>query len=183
VCKQLEEYAEEMRDAGRDTDLGLAYVEHCLPSFLAYAHWFNELPWKHPEQTRSAQSLLCAIKRDLGIAAGEMRTLKTRLALRFAARSMEQVHENLKALRIKLAGEPMKVTAMLSQFEESLDLLKQVSRLGTEIAQAKHVAWEEGIARALQTKTDDGRSLGANLQQGIRKLRDQCEDLGTLTKP
>ena len=177
VCKQLEEYAEEMRDAGRDTDLGLAYIEHCLPNFLAYAHWFNELPWKHPEQPRSAQSLLTAVKRDLDIAAGEMRTLKTRLALRFAARSMEQVHENLKALRIKLAAEPIKVTAMLSQFEESLNLLKQVSRLGVEIAQAKHVAWEEGIDRALQTKTEPGQTLGSDLQQGIRKLHDQCEDL------
>lgn len=223
VCKQLEEYAEEMRDAGRDTDLGLAYIEHCLPNFLAYARWFNELPWQHPEQPRSAQSLLTAVKRDLDVAAGELRNYKTRSFHRFAARSLEQVQENLKALHPRLAAESVEVTAILSQAEESLNqlkqvtqlgleiaqakrikeslkLLKQVSQLGIEIAQAKHVEeslkllkqvsrlgieisqanqvdLEDGISRALQTKTDNGKTLGSDLQQGIRKLSDQCDDL------
>jgi len=177
VCKQLEEYAEEMRDAGRDTDLGLTYIEHCLPNFLAFAQWFNELPWQHPEQPRHVQSLLAAIKRDLDLVTGELRTHKTPGDHRFAGRSLEQVQENLKALRIKLPAESSKVTAMLSQIEESLDLLRQAVKLGIEIVQAKHVAWEEGMNRALQTKTDNEQTLGSDLQQGIRKLSDQCEDL------
>ncbi len=66
---------------------------------------------------------------------------------------------------------------MSSQIEESLNLLKQVSRLGVEAAQANQVDWEEGMSLAMQSKTGNGKTLGLDLQQGIRKLRDQCEDL------
>jgi hypothetical protein len=36
VCKQLEEYGEEIRDVAWSPELSFSYIEHCMPSFVRY---------------------------------------------------------------------------------------------------------------------------------------------------
>ncbi|MHC4212561.1 MAG: hypothetical protein ACYSWP_04205 [Planctomycetota bacterium] len=94
VCKQLEEYAEEIRDAGRHPELDVSYAEHCLPSFVTYCQWFEQLPWYNSKQDMLPVSLLTGIERDLRIARREMESQKIRDVIRFVKRCVQQAQKN-----------------------------------------------------------------------------------------
>ncbi len=94
VCKQLEEYAEEIRDAGRHPELDLSYAQHCLPSFVIYCKWFDQLPWYNSGQEMMPAALLAGIERDLRIARREMETRQIRGVTRFVKRCVQQAQKN-----------------------------------------------------------------------------------------
>ena len=104
VCKQLEEYAEEIRDAGRHEELGFSYAEHCMPSFITYCEWFEQLPWDNPQRSMSPDMLLVGIRRDLRVARREMETLEIRDVIRFVKRCVQQAQKNAVALDGKTAS-------------------------------------------------------------------------------
>ena len=104
VCKQMEEYAEEIRDVGRDSWLGFSYAEHCLPSFVTYCEWFERLPWGNPKQYMTPAILLTGIQRDLTIARRELEALEIRGVIRFVKRCVEQTRKNVLDLDKKTAS-------------------------------------------------------------------------------
>lgn len=94
VCKQMEEYAEEIRDVGHHPEMEFSYAEHCLPSFLTYCKWFERLPWDNPEQVMKPATLLIAIQRDLEIARREIEAREIIGVIRFVERCVQQAHKN-----------------------------------------------------------------------------------------
>ena len=104
VCKQLEEYAEEIREPGRHPELDFSYAEHCLPSFVTYCEWFEQLPWDNPEQYMTPAMLLTGIQRDLNIARREIETLEIRGVIPFIKRCVQQAHRNALDLDIKTSS-------------------------------------------------------------------------------
>jgi hypothetical protein len=102
VAKQVEEYAEEIRDGGRMPELGLPYVEHCLPSFIAYCEWFKRLPWDDTEQSISAEELLVSIRRDIEVARREILYPENQDPPGFVERCARQVRRNAAALSARL---------------------------------------------------------------------------------
>jgi len=107
VCKQMEEYLEEIRDGARSLELGLSYVEHCLPSCVAYARWFELLPWNDPGQYMMPDTLLRAIKRDLEVAHREILRQQIRDAERFAQRCVQQADKNASELVDRIDSQPI----------------------------------------------------------------------------
>ena len=95
ICRQLEEYAEEIREPGRHPELNLSYAEHCLPSFVTYCEWFEQLPWDNPIQSMTPAMLLTRIQRDLKIARREMETLELRGGIPFIKRCVQQSQKNV----------------------------------------------------------------------------------------
>ena len=104
VCKQMEEYAEEIREPGRYPELDFSYAEHCLPSFVRYCEWFEQLPWDNPEQVMTPAMLLTGIQRDLEIARREIETREIRGVIRFVKRCVQQAQKNILDLDIKTAS-------------------------------------------------------------------------------
>jgi len=104
VCRQMEEYAEEIRDPGRDPELEFSYAEHCLPSFVRYCEWFEQLPWDNPEQVMTPAMLLTGIQRDLEIARREIETREIRGVIRFVKRCVQQAQKNILDLDMKTAS-------------------------------------------------------------------------------
>ena len=104
VCRQMEEYAEEIRESGRDSELGFSYAEHCLPSFVRYCQWFEQLPWDNPEQVMTPAMLLRGIQRDLEIARWEIENREIRGVIPFIKRSVQQAQKNILDLDIKTAS-------------------------------------------------------------------------------
>ena len=104
VCKQMEEYAEEMREPARHPELDFSYAEHCLPSFVAYCEWFEQLPWDNPEQDMMPATLLTGIQRDLEIARRELEALQIRDVDRHVKRCIEQAQKNVLDLDKKTAS-------------------------------------------------------------------------------
>ena len=102
VCRQLEEYAEEMREPGRHPEVDFSYAEHCLPSFIAYCEWFEQLPWSNPKQQMTPAMLLSGIQRDLNIARREMETLELGGAIPFIKRCVQQAQKNVLDLDKKI---------------------------------------------------------------------------------
>ncbi|MHC4738966.1 MAG: hypothetical protein ACYS9Y_08700 [Planctomycetota bacterium] len=104
VSRQLEEYAEEIREPGRHPELDFSYAKHCLPSFIAYCEWFERLPWNNPKQQMTPAMLLSGIQRDLNIARREMETLEIRGVIPFIKRCVQQAQRNALDLDRKSAS-------------------------------------------------------------------------------
>jgi hypothetical protein len=125
VCKQLEEYAEEIREPGRHPEIDFSYSEHCLPSFIAYCKWFEQLPWDNPEQVMTPDTLLTGIQRDLEIARRELETLQIRDVDRHVKRCIEQAEKNVLDLEIKITS---------SATKKQWDLCRQLTRMIDELS-------------------------------------------------
>ena len=157
VCKQMEEYAEEIRDAARYSELGFPYIEHCLPSFVAYCEWFKQLPWDDPGEHVGADRLLTAIERDLQIARREIESLEIFDADRYARRCMDQARKNVLQFDKKMArgemGKQWKLCRQLTQrIDELCDLISyaQIARwqfLQTAKAYSRSETYQAGIAK------------------------------------
>ncbi|MHC4463283.1 MAG: hypothetical protein ACYS30_17900 [Planctomycetota bacterium] len=125
VCKQLEEYGEEIRDVAWHSELTFSYVEHCMPSFVVYCEWFEQLPWDNPEQVMTPAMLLTGIQRDLNIARRELETLEIRDVPRFVKRCVEQTQKNVLDLDKKTAS---------SRTKKQRDLCRQLTRRIEELS-------------------------------------------------
>jgi hypothetical protein len=104
VCRQMEEYAEEIREPARHPELDFSYAEHCLPGFVQYCEWFEQLPWDNPEQVMTPAMLLTGIQRDLEIARREIETREIRGVIPFIKRCVQQAQKNILDLDIKTAS-------------------------------------------------------------------------------
>jgi hypothetical protein len=131
VCKQLEEYAEEIREPGRHPEIDFSYAEHCLPSFIAYCEWFEQLPWDNPEQVMTPDILLTGIKRDLEIARHELEALQIRGFDRYVKRCIEQAEKNILDLEIKISSSTTK-----KQWDLCRELTRSIGELSDLITYA-----------------------------------------------
>ncbi len=184
VCKQLEEYAEEIRDGARDSEDGLAYIEHCMPSFLAYADWFKQLPWDDPSEHVGADKLLRVIERDLEISRREIRQLKIDGLDRFAKRSVEHAENNVlelgKRLQFKSTQneKQRKLYKKLSRkVGEISDLLTYAIIAGWDIQQTERISPDEGFRQILRKEFGGRGPLGALLIEQIDESMDLCKKL------
>jgi hypothetical protein len=137
VCKQMEEYAEEIRDAGRQSKLGFSYAEHCMPSFVTYCEWFERLPWDNPHQSMSPDILLVGIRRDLQTARREMETLEIRDVIRFVKRCVQQAQKNAMDLDGKTASSRTRKERDLCR-----DLNRRIDELCELITYAEIARWD-----------------------------------------
>jgi hypothetical protein len=119
VCKQLEEYAEEIREPGRHPELDFSYAEHCMPSFITYCQWFEQLPWDNPAQHVTPVMHLTGIERDLNIARLEMEARQIRGVARFVKRCVQQAQKNVLDVDKKTAP---------SRTKKQRELCRQLSR-------------------------------------------------------
>jgi hypothetical protein len=149
VCKQMEEYAEEIRDAGRQSKLGFPYAEHCMPSFVTYCQWFEQLPWDNPHQCMSANTLVGGIRRDLLIARREMETLEIRDVIRFVKRCVQQAQKNALALDGKTAS-----GRTAKQRDLCRDLNRRIDELWALITYAEIARWDFIEKTVGQDKSD-----------------------------
>lgn len=124
VCKQLEEYGEEIRDVAWDSKLTFSYIEHCMPSFVTYCEWFEQLPWDNPEQVMTPAMLLTGIKRDLEVARREMEALEIRDVTRFVKRCVQQAQKDVLDFDKKTAS---------SMTKKQRDLCRQLTRRINEL--------------------------------------------------
>ena len=119
MCRQMEEYAEEIREPGRHPELNFSYAEHCLPGFVTYCQWFEQLPWDNPEQQMTPAMLLTGIQRDLEIARREIEILEIRGVIPFIKRCVQQAQKNVFDLDIKTAP---------SRTKKQRELCRQLTR-------------------------------------------------------
>ncbi len=142
VCKQMEEYAEEIRDGGRESDLGFSYIEHCMPGFLVYCHSITVLPWNSPAEPMQTSSMVQAIRRGLEIARREILYPDNREARRFIKRSVAYAQTMARAVRARCA-EDGNGTETSRTLAEAIDLLQKTAedaeRRGHELQAAAGV--------------------------------------------
>ena len=119
VCRQMEEYAEEIRLPGKLPELNFSYAEHCLPGFVTYCQWFEQLPWDNPEQQMTPAMLLTGIQRDLEISRREIEALEIRGVIPFIERSVQQARKNVLDLDTKTAS---------SRTKKQRDLCRHLTR-------------------------------------------------------
>jgi hypothetical protein len=124
VSKQLEEYAEEMREPARHQEIEFSYAEHCLPSFVTYCQWFEQLPWDNPHQYMTPAMLLTEIQRDMKIARWEMEALENRDVIRFVERCVLQAQKNALDLDKK---------TLSTRTKEQRNLCRQLTRRINEL--------------------------------------------------
>jgi hypothetical protein len=129
ISKELEEYAEEIRDAGRGSKLDISYAEHCMPGFVTYCKWFEQLPWDNPKQIMMPVVVLKAIERDLQIACREIEAIERGDADRVAKRCMQQAIRNCTALEKRI-----RYGQMVSQWKLAHKLDKKINELSGLIA-------------------------------------------------
>lgn len=182
VCKQMEEYAEEIRDGGRQGALGLSYSEHCLPSFIAYCEWLKRLPWDDPTQSIATTDLLEAMQRDLQIAQREILHPKNREAQNFVEHSVENAHRTTLVILNRIAGEQ----ASQNQIEACNQLTKTIDILEVMESEAEHrgrelhrhgMAWGEGFRLALKEKPDGEHTRADLLLEQIETSLALCARL------
>lgn len=159
VCKQLEEYGEEIRDGAWDSERTFSYIEHCMPSFITYCQWFEQLPWDDPDQHMTPVMHLTGIERDLNIARREMASLEIFDVDRFVKRCMDQVRKN--ALEL---GKKTESSGMKNQWKLCRQLTQRIDELCDLIGYAQIARWE-----FLQTAKAHGND--ESYQSGIAKWR------------
>jgi hypothetical protein len=182
VCKQMEEYAEEMRDAVRSPELGFSHMEHCLSSFIAYCQWFEELPWDEPDRCITSATLLSGIKRDMEIARLEMEYLKIRDVDRYVKRCVRQARGNLTELTGMLESSGMedqwKLCKRLSRkVDEISDLMIYAVIASWDIEQSGQVNQDEALLRVLKKEFAGKGSFRDYLLGQIDRSLDLCGQL------
>ncbi len=182
VCKQMEEYAEEIRDPARHPELDFSYIEHCLPSFVTYCGWFEQLPLDNPEQSMTPAALLTGVERDLEIAHRELEALQIRGADRFVKRCVQQAQKNVMDLDKKTAS---------SRTEKQRDLCRQLTRridhlselltyaviASWDIQQTDEVDTDKAFRRVLRKEFGGKGPFGDFFLDQIEQSLDLCKEL------
>jgi len=184
VCKQLEEYLEEIRDGARSKELGWPCIEHCLPSFLAYCHWFEELPWDDPDRDMAPAVLLAGIQRDLDMADREIRNPVIRNSYRWVKRGLEQAQMNTETLAQRWRTEPTSGEArtglckrLAQTINATIDLVTYAEIATWDIQQAKGIGHDEAARRLLEREFGGRGPFKDHLLNQIAKLLGLCRDL------
>jgi hypothetical protein len=182
VCKQMEEYAEEIRDAHIRSEDDLPHIEHCMSSFLVYSGWFKQLPWDDPSEYMGLDVLLAAIERDLKIAHFELETLQIRGADRFVKRCVQQARKNVLDLEKKTTS---------SRTEQQRDLCRQLTRridhlselltyaiiASWDIQQSHKVGADAAFSQVLRKEFGGIETFGAHFLDEIDESLKLCKEL------
>jgi hypothetical protein len=182
VCKQLEEYGEEIRDAARSPELDFSYVEHCMPSFITYCQWFKQLPWDDPRQYMTPAILLSGIQRDLNIARREMETLEIRDVIRFVERCVQQAQKNALDLDEKTASTSTReqrdlCRRLARKIDELSDLITYTTIATWDIEQTGEIRRDQALHQLLAREFASKGFLGAYLLEQIDQSLDMCRQL------
>ncbi|MHC4618010.1 MAG: FecR domain-containing protein [Planctomycetota bacterium] len=184
VCKQVEEYAEEIRDGGRSSKLGFSYVEHCLPGFLTYCEWFKRLPWDNPAEKMTSDDLLLGIERDLEVARREILYPENRDAGRFIKRSVQQVQKNVLEVRKRVEEDQtanearVKMCGRLNTMTRNLsDLVTYAALASWEMQQTDKIESYEAFRQLLKRDFAGRGALGDLLIKEIEESLDLCAKL------
>ena len=182
VIKEMEEYSEEIRDVGRDRGLDFSYAEHCLPSFVTYCEWFEQLPWDNPEQDMMPGSVLMAIERDLKIARREIDALERRDADRVAKRCMQQAQKNVQDMSRKIRSGQMvnqwKLCGQLNQkISELSGLTLYLAIASGDVTQTNKLHDPEKIHQILTGEFVNEQSFADYFVEQVDQALDLCEQL------
>lgn len=182
VCKQMEEYAEEIRDAARSQKLGLSHIEHCLPSFMAYCQWFDRLPWDNPDQYITPATLLSGIERDLEIARREIEHLKVMDVDRYVKRCVQQARKNVSELSAKISSSEMQSQWRLcKQLTRKIDTISDLMTYATiaswDIQQTRQIKQDQALFQVLTKEFANKGPLANYLLDQIDQSLDLCRQL------
>jgi len=184
VCKQLEEYLEEVRDGARSEELGWPYIDHCLPSVLAYCQWFEQLPWDDPTQAMTARVLLAGIRRDLEMAKTEVRDPIIRGGDRWVRRALEQAQKHAQTLASDLETESpggrarVGLSRKLARgLDATADLVTYAGIAAWDIQQTERIASDEASRRVLEREFGGQGPLRDYLLDQIDTLLGLCQVL------
>ena len=182
VCKQMEEYAEEIRDVPRDKELGFSHIEHCLLSFIAYCEWFEQLPWDKPEQQMKPAMLLSGIQRDLEIARSELEYLEVKDVDRYVKRCIKQAEKNVLYLgknteQIKTKEQRDFCRQLTRKIRELSDLITYATIASGDIQQTNEFHYPDAVFRVLKAKFGNKDSFAEYYIERIDQSLDLCEQL------
>lgn len=179
VCKQLEEYLEEIRDGARSAELGWPYIEHCLPSFVAHCDWFEQLPWEDPGREMTSAVLLAGIGRDLEAAAREIRNPTIRGGHRWAKRSLQQAQRNAGTLA-RRADDDARIRlcrSLAGNLDSAIDLVTYLGIAVWDVQETRGVEHTEACRVVLERDLGGQGPLKDRLMRQIDKLSQLCESL------
>ena len=182
ISKEMEEYAEEIREPGRHPELDFSYAEHCLPGFVTYCEWFGQLPWDNPEQVMTPAMLLAGIQRDLQIARREIGAIQRKDADRVAKRCMRQALRNAQYLDKKIKSSQMfdqwKLCYRLTQkMSELSGLMAYLAVASGDITQTNKIHDPEAVHQILTGKFADRESFADYFVEQVDQSLDLCEQL------
>jgi hypothetical protein len=188
VCKQIEEYGEEIRDGAGSSEQGLYDVEHCMPLFIAYVEWFEKLPWLNPKQEVTAAGLLKMLKRDLETAHQEVlysESNKTdRDTSRFVRRCVEQADKNAVRVVEKIESQGTEDSSQKKRCKNLARYTKELTNLITygsiarwSIQEVDKVNAGQAYRRILRKDFWSGGSFGDYLIERIDRSSDLCKEL------
>jgi len=188
VCKQIEEYAEEIRDGAGSSGFGLYDVGHCMPLFVAYVEWFDQLPWLNPKQEVTTAGLLTMLKRDLETAHQEVLYSESnntdRDTSRFVRRCVEQADKNAVRVVEKIESQGTEDSSQkkrcknLARYTKELtDLITYGSIARWSIQEVDKVNAGQAYRRILRKDFWNGGSFGDYLIERIERSSDLCKEL------
>jgi len=185
VCKQLEEYLEEIRDGARSEELGWPYIEHCVPGFLAYCQWFEQLPWDDPTQVMTDGVHLAGIQRELEMADREIRDPMIRGGHRWVRRGLEQAQKDAQALA---SGAPLTPTdadasarrcrKLAQNLHSTIDLITYMEIALWDLQQSEGIEHDEACRRLLQRDLAGQGPLQDYLLNRVGKSLELCREIG-----
>lgn len=182
ACKQMEEYAEEIRDGGRSSEI--IYIEHCFPSFVVYSESFKYLPWDNPGRDMTPAALLAGIERDLEIARREIKNPVIKDAERFAKRCLQQAGKNISNVEKRLESQATeyenqkKMCKQLTRKIEHLsDLLTYATIASWNIQQTHEVNADEAFRQVLRREFGGTESFGDFFLDHIEQSLKLCKEL------
>ena len=182
ACKQMEEYAEEIRDGARSSEL--TYIEHCLPSFITYSESFKHLSWDNPGRDMTPAALLAGIERDLKIAHREIENLEIKDTDRYAKRCLQQARRNI--LNVEKRIEPQMLEyknqrKMCKQLTRKIDHLSELLTYAViaswDIQQTYEIDTDKAFRRVLRKEFGGTESFGDFFLDQIEQSLDLCKEL------
>jgi hypothetical protein len=188
VCKQIEEYGEEIRDGAGSSELGLSDVEHCMPIFVAYVEWFDQLPWLNPKQEVTIAGLLKMLIRDLETAHQEVLYSESnntdRDTSRFVRRCVEQAEKNAGRMVEKIESQGTEDSSQKIRCKNLTRYTKELSGLITyasiarwSIQEVDKVNAGQAYRRVLGNDFWSGGTFGDYLTERIERSLDLCKEL------
>lgn len=188
VCKQIEEYGEEIRDGANSSEPRLSDVEYCMPIFVAYVEWFDQLPWLNPKQEVTIAGLLKMLNRDFETAHQEVLYSESsntdRDTSRFVRRCVEQAERNAGRVVEKIGSQgteddkQKKRCKNLARYTKELsDLITYASIARWSIQEVDKVNAGQAYRRILGNDFWSGGTFGDYLTERIDRSSNLCKEL------
>ncbi len=179
ICKQLEEYSENIRDGVRKSENEI--VEHCLPAFIEYCRFFEKLPWDDPSVRMSIDDLAECIDRDLRMIRYEIKEPVMRDFYRFAKRCKEQIQRNIEKLKTRLEEVGVTDEKLIEYYDELnekfVEVISRLDRVDIIVREkiAAGVAYSDKLYRQILKETiDKAGSLEDELVDKVESVLDSC---------